>query len=357
MNICLFNSCNSWGGGEKWHFETAKNLSRIGYNVTLCAQPKSALANKIVAEKLSHSFVKVRPRSFLNPFKIFLLVRLFRAQQIDVIILALSSDVKLAGIAAKLAGVPKIIYRKGSAVVVRNTWLNRLLYRKVITDIITNSEEIKRKLLERNRNFKPSSKIHILYNGVELSKFSPLHANGHSGKTIILGSAGRMVKQKGQHFLLEIAKILKEKNFDFQLKIAGIGPLLLPLKKQAAKLNVTDKVEFCGFVDDVPAFLNNLDVFLLTSLHEGSSNILLEAMACGKPVVAFNISSIPELISNDVNGYLVGFGQCEQFADKILELANKPDLITEFGKNSRELSSNKFSLEHSLVRLQEIILS
>jgi glycosyltransferase involved in cell wall biosynthesis len=356
-NICLFNSCNSWGGGEKWHFETAKNLTKIGHKVILCARPKSALANRIISENILHFFLKVRNLSFLNPFKIYILVRLFKAQKIDVIILGLPSDVKLAGIAAKFAGVRKIIYRRGSAVAVRNTWLNRFLYRNVITDIITNSEEIRRKFLERNKNFIPLSKIHLVYNGVELSKYFPMQSNGHSGKTLILGSAGRMVQQKCQWYLLEVAKILKEKNIDFKLKIAGIGPMLPVLKKQAAELNIMESVEFCGFIDDIPGFLNSLDIFLLTSLHEGSANILLETMACGKPIIAFNVSSIPEIITDGINGHLEKFGQCEQFAQKIIDLANNPELLEEFGMNGRQLSSNKFSLEQSLDRLQEIILS
>ena len=357
LNICLFNSCNSWGGGEKWHFETAKNLSKIGHKVFLCARPKSALANRILSENIQHYFLNVHNLSFLNPFKIYILVRLFKAQNIDVIILGLPSDVKLAGIAAKFAGVRKIIYRRGSAIAVRNTWLNRFLYRNVITDIITNSEEIKRKFLEKNRNFMPLSKIHILYNGVELSKFSPIQVNGHFENTLKLGSAGRMVEQKGQWYLLEVARILKEQKLDFKLKIAGVGPLFPFLKKQAIKLDVLDKIEFCGFINDIPAFLNSLDIFLLTSLHEGSSNILLESMACGKPIIAFNISSIPEIISDGSNGYLVEFGQCSQFAQKIIALANNRELLAKVGMNGRQLSSNKFSLENSLEKLQEIILS
>jgi glycosyltransferase involved in cell wall biosynthesis len=329
----------------------------MGHNVILCARPKSALAKRIISENVKHSFLKVRNLSFLNPFKVFLLVRLFKKNNIDVIILGLPSDVKLAGIAAKIAGVRKIIYRRGSAIAVRNSWLNRFLFRKVVTDIITNSEEIKRKFLEKNKNFISLKNIHILYNGVELSKFFPQQLNGHSGQTLILGSAGRIVEQKAQWHLLEIAKILKEKNLDFKLKIAGIGPLLPFLRKQAVKLNVADKVEFCGFTDDVPGFLNSLDIFLLTSLHEGSSNILLEAMACGKPIIAFNISSVPEIVLDGTNGYLVEFGKCDQFAQKILVIANDRELIPKLGKNARQLSTDKFSLENSLDRLQEIILS
>ncbi len=133
---------------------------------------------------------------------------------------------------------------------------------------------------------------------------------------------------------------------------------MLPnLKRKAAKLNILDKVEFCGFIEDIPGFLNSLDIFLLTSLHEGSSNILLESMACGKPIIAFNISSIPEIISDGSNGYLVEFGQSSQFAQKIITLANNRELLAEIGKNGRKLSSNKFSLENSLEKLQEIILS
>ncbi|MEZ5069812.1 MAG: hypothetical protein R2751_02290 [Bacteroidales bacterium] len=79
--------------------------------------------------------------SFLNPFKIWRTARYFRREQVGVLITNLSGDMKLAGLSARLAGVPTILYRRGSAVPVRNTVLNRFLYRQVLSQVVANSQK------------------------------------------------------------------------------------------------------------------------------------------------------------------------------------------------------------------------
>ena len=96
---------------------------------------------------------------------------LLRKENIGTIIINLSSDLKVAGIAAKLAGVRNIIYRRGSAIAIRDTWLNRFLYREVVTEIIANSEETARTILQNNQKLVPEEKIKVIYNGIDLEVY------------------------------------------------------------------------------------------------------------------------------------------------------------------------------------------
>ena len=126
--ICFFNSNKEWGGGEKWHFEMACNLFLNDFDILVVAQPKSVLLEKIKTKGINSKSVKLNNISFLNPIKIFQLVKLFRQNNINILILNLPSDLKAAGLAAKSAGVKKIIYRRGSAIAVKNTFINRFYY-------------------------------------------------------------------------------------------------------------------------------------------------------------------------------------------------------------------------------------
>jgi glycosyltransferase involved in cell wall biosynthesis len=274
--------------------------------------------------------------------------------EIDTVILGLPSDVKAAGIAAKLAGVKKIIYRRGTALPVKNSLLNRYLYKHVVTDVITNSFEIKKKFLQNNPSLFPQDQIHVVYNGIDIQE-NP-HTSFLNGfpRPVILGNAGRLVEQKGQKFLIDLAAYLKVKKIDFKIKIAGKGILREELIEYARKLDVFEYIEFLDFVTDMNSFFRSIDVFVLPSIHEGSANIVIEAMAHSIPVIAFYVSSNPELIDDSQNGFLVPFGDIPQLGDKTIELITKHEFRYRMGKAARQKVIEKFDVNKSIVQLEEI---
>lgn len=354
-NICLFNSCKTWGGGEKWHFETAKYLTQENFNILVCTYPESELSKRICEKNILCYQTKVRNLSFLNPIKILNLFLLFKKHKIETIILGLPSDVKLAGLAAKFAGVKKIVYRRGSAVAVRNSFINRYLFRKVLTEVITNSKEISEKLLANNPKLIDTSKIHIIYNTVNTLVYRPYEKPNNTNGLIRIGSAGRLVEQKAQWHLLDIAKKLKQENIDFKIEIAGKGPLFQKLQEIIISEDLINEVKLLGFREDIPQFLNSIDIFILTSQHEGSSNIVLEAMACGKPIIAYNVSSLPELINNNESGFLIAYNNNEEVVRKIMLLNQNRNMLQNFGKKSVELVKERHSPEVGYKQLIKVL--
>ena len=139
-----------WGGGEKWHLEMANHLHSKGNSVFIITQPGSALGKRAIGLGISVHYLKLNNLSILNPFKIISLVRLLKTQHVESIVLNLSRDLKCGGIAAKIAGVNKIIFRRGSDRPVRNYIINRLLYQKVVTGILTNSNATKNTILSNS---------------------------------------------------------------------------------------------------------------------------------------------------------------------------------------------------------------
>ena len=355
--ICLFNTCKIWGGGEKWHHDIALKFHAKGYEVMVCTNIKSELCNRLKETKIPVFEINISNLSFLNPFKLYRIFHFFKTQEIDTVILGLPSDVKSAGIPAKLAGVKKIIYRRGTALPVKNSLLNKFIFKYVVTNVITNSLEIKKKFLEYNPNLFPTNDIHVIYNGIEsngngislLPKLNGFH------KQIILGNAGRLVEQKGQKYLIDIAKILKQQDIDFKIKIAGKGHLKESLLAYARKQKVEDKIEFLDFVLDMNNFLKNIDIFLLPSLHEGSANIVLEAMYHSKPTIAFNISSMPEIIDNGETGYLVKYPDVEEFSNKIIYLTQNYTFRKEMGENAHRKIQQQFDFNKNILQLEELL--
>jgi glycosyltransferase involved in cell wall biosynthesis len=358
QTVCFFNTMNSWGGGEKWHFDVATFLGKQHFRPLVISSPGSPLLKKLKENGITGYSIRIANLSFLNPVKVFRIVRIFRREKVGVLISNLSGDMKVASIAGKVAGVPSIIYRRGSAIPIRNSMLNRYLFRNVITKFMANSQETKRTILANNPMLVPEEKIKVIYNGVYLPRYSletaPLYRN--SGKEIVLGSAGRLSEEKGHLYLLEMMSILKDDELQFKLLIAGEGRLLHLLQRKARKLEIEDRVLFMGFVEQMPAFFNSIDIFLLTSHYEGFGYVIAEAMASRKPVVAFDIKSSAEIIEHGVTGYLTSTKSAGELARKVKELAGNRALREKMGASGRQRVEEKFSFEKNRAEILDLIM-
>jgi glycosyltransferase involved in cell wall biosynthesis len=223
--------------------------------------------------------------------------------------------------------------------------LNRFLFRKVITGIIANSREVKRTILVNNDLLVPEEKISIIYNGVNLERFTPQH-NSLTPKRngeIILGCAGRLSEEKGHIHLLELMNALSGSPHKFKLLLAGEGRLMNHLQRRSRKLGLEERVEFLGFINDMPEFFHSIDIFLLPSHSEGFSNAVIEAMASARPVIAFDVGSTSEVIIDGRTGYIVRSNTVEEMARKVLELASKQDLRESMGLEGRRLVEESYS--------------
>ncbi len=358
VRICFFNSLRTWGGGEKWHYDLSTGLSSMGHDVLAFAHPRSELLMKFDAAGLDHYGIKVGNLSFLNPLKILRLSRVFRQEKVKTLIMNLSSDLKVAGIAAKLAGVHNIIYKRANAIPVRNTFLNRFLFRKVITRMIANSEETKRSVLANNPNLIDPSKIHVIYPGIDLDQrqvSDENHVYERRDGEIILGNAGRLSEEKGQIYLIQLAEILKAKGIKFRVLIAGAGKLKSWLNKQVKQRGVQDEVILLGFIENVEQFYYDIDVFLLTSRWEGFGYVMVEAMAEKKPVIAFDIKSSAEVVDDGVSGYLVPRGDIEAMAEKVVELSKNKKLCDDFGQQGYQRVVDYFTIGNTINEVKSFL--
>lgn len=393
--ICFFNTNLAWGGGENWHLNAALSLAGRGRQVVLACHPKGALFSKAPSDIPNLEVVpfEIGKLSFLNPFLRVRLARYFKKENVTSIIMNLPADLKTAGPAAKASGVRNIIYRRGSALPVRDSALNRHLYGKVITKLIVNSEATRRMVFANNKQLISPERVFLLPNGIDLDRFhAGLERAGaaHAGllplskagkeKPLVLGNAGRLNKQKGQHLFLQLGALLAKADCDFRLILAGEGEREGELKDLAGRLGIEDKVLFTGFLEDMSGFWNEIDVFVLTSLWEGFGYVLLEAMLAEKPILAFGVSNIPELIEEGKNGFLFPLPveergiapageESEQFALKIsdaeeplqamaktvLALTHDESRRREMGRAGRAFAEGNYSQKACMDKLEGLL--
>ncbi len=194
------------------------------------------------------------------------------------------------------------------------------------------------------------TKIRIVPNGVDLQRFKPTNdyeqvkdmIGGNSEHVILF--VGNLIPRKGLHFLIEAAKQVIKENIETKFVVVGDGPLKNHLISYSKEQGVSDKFVFLG---DVPeAMLHQLyncaDVFASPSIQEGQGISLLEAQATAKPVVAFNVSAINEVVKNKETGLLIKPDSYE-LANAILHLLSDKSLREKMGRSGREFVSKNFS--------------
>lgn len=174
------------------------------------------------------------------------------------------------------------------------------------------SEYNRKFLMDHYGHTRIGDKIHVVHCGVELNSYLPRTKASPSDKFIII-TVARLAEQKGHHILLKALSVLKEDGYDFCWLVVGHGPRLDVLETGIHSEGLNDYVNFVGdqSTETVQALLQQADLFVLpciktvNDMMDGIPVALMEAMALGVPVVSTHLSGIPELIENEVTGFLV----------------------------------------------------
>ena len=220
-------------------------------------------------------------------------------------------------------------------------------YSNLSNTIIVPSYKMKRLLKEYG--VKKKKPIYVLPTGVNVkifkeSKKAGLKIKEELGiakKNKVLIFVGRIGKEKNPGFLLKATKeVLKKRNAI--LLMVGDGPFLNGLKEMAKKLGIEKNTIFTGAIpyQKIPAYYQASDIFVFSSLTETQGIVILEALACGLPVVALKDNAFKGIIINNKNGFLIKKSWPENFAKKILEILKKPFLYKRFSISSRKIAKD-----------------
>jgi len=254
-----------------------------------------------------------------------------------------------------LTGIPHITSVHGSDLhlLKKNILLCRLcrFITRNSTVITANSNYMKRQLFTVSPGYKKN--IPVIPMGMDPIPPCPAPVKEHNkdpGAGHLILNAGRLIDLKGTSFLIGAMPAVLAKVPDARLLVAGAGPNRDALIQQSCTLGVQDHVEFPGMVPpaELRSYYSSADVFVLPSINhdgmtEGLGVVLLEAMACGCPVIGSNVGGIPDIIEDGKNGFLVPERDSTVLGEKIVTLLSDTALADRFRQEGYVTIRNCFS--------------
>jgi glycosyltransferase involved in cell wall biosynthesis len=195
----------------------------------------------------------------------------------------------------------------------------------------------------RSRGLFCPKQVVVVRNGLDTKRFYAVH-NGGKPKTY-LASIGSLLPLKRWDRVLRMAAEAKRRGIECLVNIAGDGPERLALEKQALELGIRDRVNLLGATLDVPKFLEGCKFLVHSSDTEGCPNAVMEAVSCGRAVVAMDVGDIRHLVEEGKTGFVVQRGDEATFINRALELLLDDDLCMRMGLAARAKAEREFGVE------------
>jgi len=329
----------------------------------VCLTEATDFADRIKRADVPIVELRKRPGNSLSIHRRF--HRLFRTMRPDVVHTRNLGALE-AQFAATLAGVPVRIHGEHGWDVAdpdgksRRFALIRRVYSPLVHRYVALSAHLERYLIERVGI--AAQRIDHICNGVDCDAFRPRenaradfpHPPFRDPALVVIGTVGRLEPVKDQlalarAFAMAIEREPQARRF-LRLAIVGAGSLRPAIEQTLAGNGVADLAWLAGERPDVPRLLPQFDAFVLPSQAEGISNTILEAMACGLPVIATAVGGNVELVSDGATGLLVAPNDTPALADAIARLGNAADLRARLGVAARASAVAQFSLAEMVRR-------
>jgi glycosyltransferase involved in cell wall biosynthesis len=194
-----------------------------------------------------------------------------------------------------------------------------------------------------------ANRIRVIHNGIDAGRFMPREAYQHirarlqipAGRRVV-GMVANFSPVKDHALFLSTAGILTHRRDNLHFLLVGDGPLRGEISRAIGK---SDRFTVTSTRDDVASLISIMDICVLTSRREGFPNVLLEAMALGRPVVAASVGGVPELVDDGVTGLLAHTRRPEEFADAIDRLLNDDAMAQSLGMRAADRVRKEFSTQ------------
>jgi len=325
-----------------------ENILLFKHNYLAANNPKKKTKNIIIK-----SFIKYIPGSktiryiFKSIIEVFFLLNFILTKKIDLIHLnhGINFD-RPALFAGILTGKSVISHYRGLSK------LNRadVFLSKFVKKIISISEYARHDYIQSG--VLPSKCIKI-YNGIDLIKFS--NKKIKTNNKIIVGNIGRLEAWKGQHVLLKAIPLILLKQTNVQFVFVGNGSKKKYYIELSKELGIQSNVTFLNSTDDIIEVFKTFNIFVHTSIEpEPFGRVIIEAMAMGLPVISTNIGGPKEIISNNINGYLIKPDDPELLSEKIIHLITHPEIRFKFGKSAIKTVKEKYDIRMTTENIEKL---
>lgn len=350
LTVCHIFSGDLWAGAEVMIFNLLTRLNKdTSLRVLALSLNEGVLTEKLRAAGITTHVIPEAHHSLIGI--LYRAARLLKNSHIAIIHSHRYKENVLAWLLAKWLGLTELITTiHGLSELPTNSirearlarWRTKLDYfvvARLFACAVAVSDEMKRVLVQRYR-FR-ENQLRVIRNG---GLFPPTASSASSrGEYFHIGTVGRMVPVKGFELFLEIAAALRRETPFVRFSILGDGPLRGDLARRAEGLNISDCVEFVAPRRDPFPYYRSLDLYLNTSLHEGLPLSVVEAMACGKPVVSSAVGGIPEIVVHGEHGFLVEGREPGRFAEWCVKLMRDDRLRRTIGERAAAVANSRLS--------------
>jgi glycosyltransferase involved in cell wall biosynthesis len=340
-----------WAGAEVVIFNLLRHLNEsAGLRVVALSLNEGVLTEKLRAAGVTTYVIPEARHSFAAI--LFRAARLFRDKRVSVIHSHRYKENLLAWLLAGWIGASDVITTihglpepantsaREARAVRRRTRLDYAVVKRFRCAVAV-SEEMKGVLI-REHGFQ-SSRLRVIHNGAAIPPHldAPASVNG---EPFHIGTVARLVPVKGLDLFLDAAAAIRREAPLVRFSILGDGPLRGELVQKAVDLNLGECVKFLAPRPDPTSFYRTLHLYLNTSLHEGIPLSMIEAMACGVPVVSSAVGGIPEIVTHARDGFLVKARDASLFARRCLSLMRDDRLRTTMGAHGSVQARSRFSV-------------
>jgi sugar transferase (PEP-CTERM/EpsH1 system associated) len=347
------------GGTELGVVRLANGLDRSRIETSICScKPADAARERLSPEV---RLIEFNRRDGNDPKFVLQLAGLLRRTKPDILHTHSWGTLLEGLIAARLAGVRRVVHGEHGTMETRgrNLVVQRWAWGRVDRMLSVSSRLAER--MSSSVEF-PRERIRVIRNGIDTTRFTPArreaarHRLGLRDEDVAIGTAGRLVPVKDQATLLTALSQLKREGAPFRAFLAGDGPLLDTLSAQAREGDIADRIGFLGARADIEDVLAAYDVFVLSSVSEGLSNTILEAMSSGLPVIATRVGGADELVEHEHTGVLVAPSDPPAMAAAIRRLLENQQLRQSMGAAGRRRAETEFSVTRMIAAYEDMYL-
>lgn len=360
MNIAMILPYLKAGGTERQAAYIVNFLQRKGHNVDTIS-----VENLDFFEQYFHTpihYLNSRNSIPLLLSNIQSVISLVKSKNTDVLISRAWSTNLLCSLVSLFTGVPNVLFLSASLDMSHHNFIKKIIYRFVLRKadhIISVSDATKQNCMKWFRV--EEKRISVIHNGVDIKNIQklskeklefPNQALNETDKKLVF--VGRLIHRKGLDLLLKAIKQLN-KDYSFKLIVVGKGALVNHYKQMCKDFNIESNVLFLGEKKNPFPYLNLGDIFILPSRSEGFPNVLLEAMAMQKTVIAANCKNGPNEIIDNSNGTLVEINNPNEITNAILLYLKNSELARMHAHNAKKTVEQSFKLNSQLDKIEKVI--
>jgi glycosyltransferase involved in cell wall biosynthesis len=349
MKIAIVHDSLIRGGAERQALYAVRELNKLGCDAELIYYNKAPWPYDALGQfGVSPTLVSKSGKRLRYPWK---LAKHFRQRRFDVVHGFMAIPSVYATIAAALAGVSTIFAGQRVEYDARGVckWIDRAVDRRVAGWIVNSMASAR--ALEKALNLSPG-RTHVVYNGIDPSSLVPKRTRDDVRSQLgidrgagVVAIVARLEPQKNHELFLYAAAICRAARPSCRFLIVGDGPRRAELEALSRSLGLENDAGFLGNRSDIPDILAATDISVLSSHYEGLSNVMLEAMGSGIPIVSTDYAGVDEVLTDGVDGFVVPLNDAEGLARRMVQLLDDADLRRRLGQAGRESVCRRFTLD------------